>query len=112
LFLESFPFRFGELLVQIGEALCGDVGFVVDAPNLVLPLVINACVFRLFYGEFQLVELIGEKPRGLQRRFVAALDVLGLEIVEMRVENAGRQNGIGGFVAHLHQVAGGHTLDA
>jgi hypothetical protein len=56
--------------------------------------------------------LRGKEAGCLERRFVAALDILGFEIVEVRVENPGRQHGVGGLIAHFQEAAGGNTLHA
>jgi len=91
LLLHAIALRVDQLAVKLRKPLCRDVLLVVNFPNLILALVVESGVFRIFDLDLQLIELIGQ-PRGSRRsRVVMAAAILIDEVANMRVDDLRRE---------------------
>ena len=112
LLFHAIALRVDKLAIEVGEALRGDVLLVVDFPNLIFALVVEARVFGILHFDFQFVELIGEPRSGRGGGVVVAAAILVDEIADVRVDDLSGELGTGGLVADVHQAAVGYALDA
>ncbi len=104
--------RLGELLADVSQALRCDVLFLVNRPDLVLPLVDDARVFGLFDFDLQFVQLAGQPRGGLRGGFIAAAEVFCDVAFHVGIDNPRRHFCVRGFETNVQQPAVGHAFYA
>src|SRR5208283_520483 len=112
LLLDAVALRVGKFFVQIAEALRGHVLLVVYAPDLILALVLDACVLGFLDLDLEFVELAGKPTRGLGCGFVTSAVVLLDVRFQMGIDHARGKLRVSGLETDFHQAAVGDALDA
>jgi len=83
----------GQLLVDVGEPLGGDVLFVVERPDLILPFVGDAGVLGPLHPDLQLTKLVGEPRGSLGGGLILTAEILLDVGDDMGVDDAGGELG-------------------
>ncbi len=112
LFFHALRLHIRQFLVDVREPLRGDVGFIIERPNLILALVGNTRIFGLLHLDLQLFELVGQPGGSLGGGFEAAAIILFHESFQVGVDDLGRQHRIRGLKADVQKPATGHATNA
>ncbi len=112
LLLHAVALRIDQLAVDLSETLRGDVLFVVELPNLIFSLVVEASILGILHADAQLIELVGEPGSGRGGGVVAAAATLVDIILNVGVDGLRGHFGLGSLEGYVHQPAVGDALDA
>ncbi len=88
----------------------GDVLFVVQFPDLVLPFVRQPRVLGILHLYFQLAQLIGQPQRRFGGCVVSTAEIFLHEVRDVRIQDLCRQLRIARFEAHVEQPALRHSF--
>src|SRR4029077_4448383 len=97
--------RFDQLAADFAEALRGDILLVIELPDLVLALVIEAGVFGIFHLHTKLIELISAPRSGRCGGLIAAAAIMFDEVIDVRIYDLRGELGTRRLESDVHQAA-------